>query len=119
MEDEILEITFRKDRFFVKVKLCNGAIKTFPRYVYNWLKHNPSFKSIPKGYLIHHLDHEKTNDDPSNLVLMLIGISLQIVITFIIVNWMKRENLLQKEYGEIKKVILFLQRSKQWMFAIK
>lgn len=37
---------------------------------YNWLMVNPAFESIPKGYVIHHLDHDKLNDDPTNLVLM-------------------------------------------------
>lgn len=35
-----------------------------------WLACNTSFRSIPRGYVIHHLDHDKLNDDISNLVLM-------------------------------------------------
>jgi hypothetical protein len=37
---------------------------------YVWLMGNPSFKSIPKDYLIHHLDLNPLNDDISNLALM-------------------------------------------------
>jgi hypothetical protein len=67
---EVIEVVFRKDRFHVKLKLHDGVIKTIPRYIYTWLKYNPAFMGIPKGYVIHHLDHDKTNDDPSNLVIM-------------------------------------------------
>lgn len=38
---------------------------------YNWLIGNPTFQTIPQGYVIHHLDSDKLNDDVSNLVLML------------------------------------------------
>lgn len=67
---EVLEEIFRKDRFHVKLKFPDGSEKIKPRYIYVWLKHNPSFIDIPKGYVIHHLDHNKINDDPSNLVVM-------------------------------------------------
>ncbi|HQM44155.1 MAG TPA: HNH endonuclease signature motif containing protein [Smithellaceae bacterium] len=68
--DEIIEVIFRKDRFYVKIQNVEGSQETLPRASYVWLKHNPSFKNIPKGYVVHHLDHDKTNDDPSNLVIM-------------------------------------------------
>jgi hypothetical protein len=65
--NEITELIWRKDRFYVKTTDSNTAM---PRYIYVWNKHNPAFRGVPKGYVIHHLDHDKTNDDPSNLVLM-------------------------------------------------
>ena len=37
---------------------------------YNWLMTNPGFEHVPKGYVVHHLDHNEQNDDPSNLALM-------------------------------------------------
>jgi len=66
---EILETFFRRDRFYVRVQNGNG-IKTLPRANFVWLQGNPSFKEIPKGYVIHHLDLDKSNDDISNLVIM-------------------------------------------------
>jgi hypothetical protein len=71
--DKVIDQTIRDNRFFVKVPSAEtktGSI-TIPRAHYIWLKHNPSFKKIPAGYVIHHLDRDETNDDPSNLVLML------------------------------------------------
>jgi len=41
-----------------------------PEAQYNWLLANPSFQEIPKGYIIHHLDHDGLNNDAINLVLM-------------------------------------------------
>jgi hypothetical protein len=41
-----------------------------PEACYVWLVHNPIFKDIPSGYVIHHLDGNPINNDPSNLVLM-------------------------------------------------
>lgn len=67
---EVRELVFKKDRFHVKIDGDGIGSKSLPRYIFNWLKHNPAFKEIPKGYVIHHLDHDKTNDDPTNLVLM-------------------------------------------------
>ena len=67
---EIVETIFRKDRFYVRVDFGNGSIRTLPRANFIWLQFNPSFKEIPMGYVIHHLDHDKTNDDASNLALM-------------------------------------------------
>lgn len=67
---EVIETFFRNDRFQVRVKHEDGSVRTMPRYIYVWLKHNPSFIEIPHGYVVHHLDGDKTNDDPSNLVIM-------------------------------------------------
>jgi len=35
-----------------------------------WLQHNPGFEAVPKGYVVHHLDHDELNNDISNLALM-------------------------------------------------
>jgi len=67
---EVIEVVFKKDRFYVRLDTGRGTKRLMPRHIYVWLRHNPSFEFIPKGYLIHHLDLDKTNDDPSNLVLM-------------------------------------------------
>jgi hypothetical protein len=67
---EILETKFKRDRFYVTYKDDKGKQHTEPRATYVWLKTNPAFPYIPKGYVIHHLDADKTNDDPSNLSLM-------------------------------------------------
>lgn len=69
---DIKDIILRGDRFYVRVpsEKSNEIMKVIPRAVYVWLKGNPSFKSIPKGYVIHHLDYDPTNDDLSNLALM-------------------------------------------------
>lgn len=68
--DKVNEIFLRKDRFYVRFNKENGKQNTIPRANYIWLKYNPAFKAIPVGYVIHHLDHDQVNDDPSNLVLM-------------------------------------------------
>lgn len=67
---ELVETKFKEDRFYVTVKYADGKQVTMPRANISWLEGNPSFKSIPTGYVIHHLDYNKTNDDISNLVLM-------------------------------------------------
>ncbi len=66
---EILETFFRKDRFYIRVKYREG-VKTLPRANHVWLQGNPSFFNIPKGYVVHHLDGDKMNDDISNLAIM-------------------------------------------------
>lgn len=66
----VIEKVFKKDRWCVVLDRGNGVTRTMPQYRYNWLVNNPSFESIPKGYAVHHLDYDKTNDDPSNLALM-------------------------------------------------
>jgi hypothetical protein len=66
---DVLSKTFRKDRWEVTLK--NGSQRiTMANANYIWLLYNPSFEEIPPGYLVHHLDHDPTNDDPSNLALM-------------------------------------------------
>jgi len=67
---EIQETVFKKDRFYVVVKTSDGRTNKIPRANFVWLRGNPSFKEIPKGYVVHHLDHDKTNDDISNIVIM-------------------------------------------------
>src|SRR4030042_824654 len=66
---EIIETQFRVDRFYVVIKEGQKQY-TIPRANFVWLQGNPGFKTIPKGYVIHHLDHDKTNDDISNLAIM-------------------------------------------------
>ena len=63
MNDGMLEVTerfLRGGRWFVR--LASGEQqKTMPRANYVWLKGNPSFSEIPKGYVVHHLDLDQTN----------------------------------------------------------
>ena len=49
--------------------LKNEKIKISQSH-YNWLIGNPSFVNVPQGYVIHHLNGDKLNDDVSNLALM-------------------------------------------------
>lgn len=67
---QVLNKEFYKGRWYVTInKTLHGKTK-IPNYIWVWMINNPAFEFIPKGYVIHHLDHDKTNDDPSNLVLM-------------------------------------------------
>ena len=68
-ENEKIEKFFRKDRWYVKI-LSNGKSNGMPYANYIWMKGNPAFFDIPKGYVIHHLDGDALNDDISNLVIM-------------------------------------------------
>ena len=43
--------------------------KQIPRAHYNWMNHN-KFWYIPEGFVIHHVDQDKSNDEPINLVLL-------------------------------------------------
>jgi hypothetical protein len=53
------------------VQLSTGfSTITMPFANYVWMCGNPSFASIPRGYVIHHLDHNKLNDDITNLAIM-------------------------------------------------
>ena len=63
--------SFRGGRVYIELinKITNKKRKV-PHAIYVWLKNNPSFISIPKGYEIHHLDEDCINDDISNLVIM-------------------------------------------------
>jgi hypothetical protein len=67
---KVIETFLRDNRFYVRIENGESKISTMPRANHVWLKFNPSFKEIPKGYSIHHLDGDQTNDDPSNLALM-------------------------------------------------
>jgi hypothetical protein len=67
---QCLRVFARRGRIYVALKNGNEAQVTMPRANYVWLKSNPSFLTVPNGYAVHHLDHDETNDDPSNLVIM-------------------------------------------------
>ncbi len=69
-ENKILEKKLARGRWYVKLENKVNNRNTVPNAWYVWLNGNPSFKEIPKGYAIHHLDHNELNDDISNLVLM-------------------------------------------------
>jgi len=59
-----------RNRYYIKLKSPLNGRKTIPYAHYVWLIHNPLFQNIPRGYVLHHLDHDETNDDISNLALM-------------------------------------------------
>lgn len=61
---------FTNGRWRAKLNKPFDGKSSMPLSHYSWLTSNPSFEHIPKGYVIHHLDFDGTNDDPSNLVLM-------------------------------------------------
>lgn len=67
---KVTEKVFRKDRWWAKLDRAYNGRKLMSYSIYIWLKSNPAFEGIPKGYVIHHLDGDKTNDDPSNLAIM-------------------------------------------------
>ena len=67
---EISRKYIRKDRVYVQIENKYGKTETMPFANYQWLICNPPFPGIPKGYVVHHLDHDEFNDDPSNLALM-------------------------------------------------
>jgi hypothetical protein len=64
------EKVFKNNRWFAVLETSFNGRLTIPMAHYVWLKGNPSFIDIPKGYVIHHLDHDEVNDDITNLVLM-------------------------------------------------
>ena len=66
----IREKFFKRGRWYVKLESPFNGFSIIPFANYVWLKGNPSFEQIPKGYVIHHLDSDEQNDDISNLVLM-------------------------------------------------
>ncbi|OPY83178.1 MAG: hypothetical protein A4E71_02933 [Smithella sp. PtaU1.Bin162] len=66
---EISEAFVKKGRLYVRVHYGDKRV-VIPRAVYFWLKYNPCFVEVPQGYVIHHLDGDELNDDPSNLALM-------------------------------------------------
>lgn len=65
-----IEKIFVKDKWFVVLDRAYNGKRKMANANYVWLKCNPAFKEVPKGYVIHHLDWDKTNDDISNLVIM-------------------------------------------------
>lgn len=48
-----------------KYKRINGILTPYHRYVWEL-----NFGTIPKGYVIHHIDEDKSNNDISNLQMM-------------------------------------------------
>lgn len=48
----------------------NGTRKAIRAHIYVWEKYNGA---VPKGYAVHHIDHNPRNNDISNLVLMKIS----------------------------------------------
>lgn len=69
-EHKLSEKVFKKDRWYAVLDKSFEGVRRLPFANYIWLLNNPAFETIPKGYVIHHLDYDKTNDDISNLVLM-------------------------------------------------
>jgi len=68
-EFTVVERILKKERWYVRIQ--RGTItRTIPNANYIWLLSNPSFKAIPFDYVVHHLDLDQLNDDPSNLVIM-------------------------------------------------
>lgn len=69
---EIQERVLAKDHWILILKdSISGRNWKMAQSHYTWLKYNPVFSEIPPNYVIHHLDGDKLNDDPSNLVIML------------------------------------------------
>ncbi|MDX9788923.1 MAG: HNH endonuclease [Desulfobacterales bacterium] len=67
---KLVEKVFKNGRWFAVLSESLNGTRTIPFANYVWLTGNPCFESIPKGYVIHHLDYDPTNDDITNLVLM-------------------------------------------------
>ncbi len=65
----VVEKFIKDARWYVRLAYGEQK-KTIPNANYVWLKGNPSFSEIPKGYVVHHLDLDPLNDDISNLALM-------------------------------------------------
>ncbi len=68
-KSEILGKGIVRGRWELSILHNGKKIKVIQAH-YNWLQGNPSFKEIPKDYIIHHLDLDPLNDDISNLALM-------------------------------------------------
>jgi len=67
---KMLQKVFHNGRWYVDLMPSLNGRDRIPFSHYKWLETNPSFVDIPRGYIIHHLDFDETNDDPTNLVLM-------------------------------------------------
>lgn len=70
MTFDVVEKVFKKDRWYAKINGQYRGMRVVPYAIVVWLENNPAFSSIPKGYVVHHLDHNELNDDISNLALM-------------------------------------------------
>ena len=68
-EATVLKKTLRDGRIIVRIE-HEGKTFQLPNANFEWLKGNPAFNKIPKGYVVHHLDHNEMNDDITNLVIM-------------------------------------------------
>jgi len=67
---KIIKKRLQADRWYVVLKPAFNSKKSMPQAHYNWLVGNPSFGDIPTGYIVHHLDGDKLNDDISNLAII-------------------------------------------------
>lgn len=67
---EVTRKFFNENRWFVVFRMPFNGKKRMPLSNYVWLVENPQFGDLPPGYCIHHLDHDKMNNDISNLALM-------------------------------------------------
>ena len=66
----VIEQRFRYGRWYSVLDKPFWDKKVIPKAHYVWLKGNPSFKTVPAGYVFHHLDCDPQNNDISNLVIM-------------------------------------------------
>jgi HNH endonuclease len=66
----VVQKVFHNKRWYVDLMPSLNGRDRIPYAHYVWLETNPSFIDIPRGYVIHHLDCDETNDDATNLVLM-------------------------------------------------
>ena len=69
-ECEVKEKFFQNGRWYLRLKAKFYGRTIIPYAQHVWLEGNPAFNCVPKGYVIHHIDHNATNDDITNLVLM-------------------------------------------------
>lgn len=67
---KIISKEIKKGRWELILGKEGGGRVKMPQANYVWLLGNASFKEVPAGYLVHHLDLDPLNDDISNLALM-------------------------------------------------